>query len=87
MSIKSKWENNVRRKSFEMKIQKFLKKRFIYRGAWSVQSVKHLPYALVMIPGFCDGTPQPAPCSRGSLLLSPSLPLPLLMLSLSQVNK
>ena len=37
------------------------------------QSVKHLPLAQIMIPGFWDGAPHQAPCSAGTLLL-PLLP-------------
>ena len=43
-------------------------------GAWGAWSVKHLPSAQVMILGFWDQVPCPAPCSLGRLLLL--LPLP-----------
>ena len=43
-----------------------------FRGALVAHSVKHLPFALVIIPGSWDGVLHWAPCSVGSLLL----PLP-----------
>ena len=52
----------------------------MFKGAWMVKRVRWLPSAQVMIPA-----PHLAPYSAGSLLLS--LPLTLLMLSLSQINK
>ena len=41
-------------------------------GAWVAQSVKQLPPAQIMIPGSWDRALRQAPCSVGSLLLSPS---------------
>ena len=53
------------------------------RGAWVAQLVKHLPTAQVMISGSWDPVPGQAFCSAGTLLL----PLPLLSLPLSLINK
>ena len=50
-------------------------------SAWVAQWVKHLPLALVMIPGSWDPAPCPSPCSVRSLLLTLPLLLPLLVLS------
>ena len=51
--------------------------------AWVAQMVKRLPWAQLMISGFWDQAPRLASGTVGSLLLSPPLPLPLLVLSLS----
>ena len=57
-------------------------------GAWITQLVKHMPLAQIMIPRFWDPALHGASCSAGSLLLPLPLPLPpLLVLSLSQINK
>jgi len=49
------------------------------------QLVKLLPSAQVMFSRSWDQAPSRAPCSAGNLLLP--LPLPLLVLSISQINK
>ena len=54
------------------------------RATWVAQSVKHLPSAQVMIPGYWDGAPCQALCWVRSLLF----PLPLLCsCSLSLIKK
>ena len=57
----------------------------LVRGTWVAQEVKHLPSAQVMISGSWDGALHQAPCSAGTLLLP--LPLPLLVLSHTLINK
>ena len=51
------------------------------------QSVKHLPLAQAMILGSWDRVLSWDPCSVESLLHPLPLPLSLLVLSLSQINK
>ena len=67
---------------YEKSICKTKSKNSKPRGAWVAQSVKQLPSARVMIPGFQDGAPHQAPCSVGDLFLPLPLPFPLFMLSL-----
>ena len=55
----------------------------VYWGPWVAQSVKHLPFAQVMISWSWDGALCWAPCSTGSLLLPLTVPLPLLVLTVS----
>ena len=55
----------------------------ISQVTWVAQLVKHLPLAMVMIPGSWVGAPHQAPCSAGSLLLPPPLLFPLHVFSCS----
>ena len=54
-------------------------------GAWAARLGKHLLWAQVTIPGSWERAPGQAPCGAQSLLLP--LPLPLLVLTLGQINK
>ena len=56
-----------------------------FRDIWVAQSVKHLPSAWVMIPGFRDQALHQAPYLAGSLLLP--LSAHTLPLCLSQIDK
>ena len=56
---------------FQLQIYPIFKK-FLFRGTWVAQSVKHPPSAQVIVPGSWDPALHQAPCSLVSLLL----PLP-----------
>ena len=55
--------------------------------AWVAQSIKHLPSAQGVIPGYWDRAPHRAPCSAGLLLPLPLPAAPPAVLSLSLSNK
>lgn len=57
--------------------------KVMQKEAWGAQSAKRPSPAQVMIPGCWVRSHNQAPCSAGSPLLPPPLPLHLIMLSLS----